>query len=777
MNKEQYPIVGMHCASCKKLIESKVGKLSGVDEVNVNFAAETISLAYDAKQTSLDDIAAAVHSAGGYTLVRDERRNTEHTENHASHAAALKKEEYQLLKKTVLWVAIASIPFAGIMVMHALDSLGVFSLMHAPLGYFELSSSAYKINTLFLLEFLLATPILFLGGRRFFASAWRALKAKSANMDTLIALGTSVAWLFSSIVTFAPALFGDVATDVFYEAAVFIVLFILLGRLLEARAKAKTSDAVKALFALQAKDAVVIRGGEETRIPISQVQKGDTIVVRPGEKIPVDGVILSGKSTIDESMVTGESLPVEKHEGDTVIGSTLNKTSTFRFTAEHVGSETMLAQIIKMVEQAQGTTAPIQKLADKVSGIFVPIVIVIAIAAALFWFLAAPALGWIGTETSALQLSVYIATTILIIACPCALGLATPTAVMVGTGKAAQKGILIKDAEALERAHAIHTMIFDKTGTLTKGTPEVTQAVYAEGVPAEEVLSLAYAVEHLSEHPISNAIADYAERELGDAPAASAENFLAIEGRGVSGTVAGKHVSIGNARLMAEKQIAPDAALDAQVASAIEAGHTPIYVAVNEVHVAVLCVADTVKEESKQAIAGLHKLGIRVAMLTGDHKKTAQAIGAELGIDTVIAEVVPAEKAQKIEALQQENPGQVVAMVGDGINDAPALAQADIGIAMGTGTDVAIEAGDIVLVHGTLDKVLETIHVSKFTLRVVKQNLGWAFGYNIIAIPIAAGLLYPMFDLLLSPVIASAAMALSSVSVVSNSLRLKLIKR
>jgi Cu+-exporting ATPase len=788
--KEHYPIVGMHCASCKQLIEKMVGKLTGVAEVNVNYASETMTISYDETLVSLQQIGEAVKSAGGYELVSSANETvlasppeaekmkgtTSMNMDHKSHASALKKEEYQKLKKTITWVGIGAIPFLLLMVSMLFRSSGE-SMMAPPLGYITFSGSTYRIAVLHVLQFILATPILFIGGKQFFTSTWRALKVRAANMDTLIALGTTTAWVFSTLVTFAPALFGDVASDVFFEAAVFIVFFILLGRLLEARAKAKTSDAVKALFELQAKEAVVLRSGEEVKIPVSDVQKGDTIVVRPGEKIPVDGTISHGASTIDESMVTGESIPTEKKVGDTVIGATINKTSTFQFTANHVGSDTMLSQIIKMVEEAQGTTAPIQKLADKVSSIFVPVVISIAILVALFWLFIAPGIGFVPADTSALQLAVYIATTILIIACPCALGLATPTAVMVGTGKAASKGILIKDAEALEKAHSIHTIVFDKTGTLTNGTPEVTEFVPLEHEDKENILTHAYALENLSEHPLSDAIAQFAEDTLGKKSDLSVEQFKAVEGRGVSGVVRDQNILLGNKRLMNEEGISLNEMLAKKADELISHGKTTIYMAVDGKHVAVFALADTIKSSSKDAIATLHKMGIRVAMMTGDNKATANAIGKELNIDVIIAEVLPKDKADNIKRLQQEIQGSIIAMVGDGINDAPGLAQADIGIAMGTGTDVAIEAGDIVLVKGTLDKVIETIHVSKMTLRVVKQNLFWAFGYNIIAIPIAAGLLYPTFGLLLSPIIASAAMAFSSISVVSNSLRLKMLKQ
>lgn len=788
MKKEQYPIVGMHCASCKQLIERMVGKLTGVESVLVNYASETMSVSYDETKVSLGDITEAVASAGSYKLVSGEHgtvlasppeaKKMEHDMagmDHKSHASALKKEEYQKLKRTVLWVALGAVPFAVLMGLHGFAALGLVMMMHAPFGFVEFSSTTYRINVLFLLQFLLATPVLFIGGRQFFESTWRALKVRAANMDTLIALGTFTAWSFSTVVTFVPQLFDDVASDVFFEAAVFIVFFILLGRLMEARAKAKTSDAVKALFELQAKEATVLRDGKEERVPLQEVQVGDIIVVRPGEKIPVDGVITKGQSTIDESMVTGESIPVEKGESDAVIGSTINKTSSFQFRATKVGNDTMLSQIIHMVEEAQGTTAPIQKLADKISGVFVPVVIVIALVAALFWYVVAPTLGLIDPNTDVLQLAIYIATTVLIIACPCALGLATPTAVMVGTGKAAGKGILVKDAEALEKAHNIHTIVFDKTGTLTKGEPEVTDSAYAKDADTALVLRYAHAVEHLSEHPLSEAVTVYAKKE--GVKTDEVTGFEAIEGRGVIGTVDSKKIAIGNKRLMDEQEVSLSSDLQKEAHTYSEEGKTVIYMALDGVHVAVFALADTVKEESKQAIETLHKRGIEVALLTGDNEQTANAIGAELGIDTVIAEVLPGDKAQKIKDLQEQHHGAIIAMVGDGINDAPALAQADVGIAMGTGTDVAIEAGDIILVQGTLDKVVETIDVSKLTLKVVKQNLFWAFGYNIIAIPIAAGLLYPFLGILLSPIIASAAMAFSSVSVVLNSLRLKVLTK
>jgi Cu+-exporting ATPase len=792
MNKQIYPIIGMHCASCKLLIEKMVNKLEGVKSVNVNYATEKMTVEFDESKTSVDDIRTAVNSAGSYKLIENDSGKTvlasppEHdklnhnsssgSSSHHDHASMLKHEEYMKLKRKVWIVGLSAIPFLGIMVLMILKSFGTIELDHAPLGFLSFEQFDYKVNLFFLLQFILSTPILFWGGSQFYTSTWSALKVRAANMDTLIALGTTTAWLFSTVVTFLPNLFNQIEVDVFYEAAVFIIFFILLGRLLEARAKGQANDAIKKLLELQAKEATVIRDGKEIKVPISEVVENDVIIVRPGEKIPVDGEIIEGVSTIDESMVTGESLPVTRSSGDKVIGSTINKTSTFQFKAQKVGADTMLAQIIKMVEEAQGTTAPIQKLADKISGIFVPIVIFITILAFLFWIFLASGFGLIDEGTNIFQLSVYIATTILIIACPCALGLATPTAVMVGTGKAARMGILIKDATALELAHKIDTIVFDKTGTLTKGQPEVTDFYIAENENLKDVLGLASAIEHLSEHPLSSAIVEYSDKKAGDKQDYKVVDFGMIEGRGVSGKVNNTEIILGNMRLMSEKNISLEKDLEKKADKLIEEGKTTIYMTIDGKHVALFALADTIKEESAEAISSLHKLGIKVVMLTGDNQRTAEAIASQLDIDDVIAEVLPSDKSAKIKELQSAEGERVVAMVGDGINDAPALAQADIGIAMGTGTDVAIEAGDIILVKGSLDKVVETIRLSKTTLGVIKQNLFWAFGYNVVAIPLAAGLLYPPFGLLLSPIVASAAMAFSSISVVLNSLRIKMKK-
>lgn len=786
MTKVIYPVVGMHCASCKTLIEKLVGRLDGVKSVSVNYATEKMTIEYDKNLVTEALLIETVESAGSYKLVTGpdgdivlasppqaaklEEENKDHREmGHSSsshdHAAMLKKEDYEKLKRKVITVGLLALPFVVMMGWMLLGKLAM-----APFGYIRMGEGDYSINTLFFLQFILTTIVLFWGGREFFQSAWSALKVRTANMDTLIAMGTFTAWIFSTIVTFAPNVFAGVVSEVFFEASVFIVFFILLGRLLEARAKGQANDAIKKLLQLQASDATVIRDGKEVLLPLDQVIIGDIIVVRPGEKVPVDGKITKGESTLDESMITGESLPVEKAVGAQVVGATLNTTGTFQMEALKVGSETMLAQIIKMVEEAQGSTPPIQKLADQISSVFVPVVISIAIGAFLFWYFAAPGLGLVGSDISNLQLAVYIATTVLIIACPCALGLATPTAVMVGTGRAASKGILIKDAQALELAHKIETIVFDKTGTLTQGRPEV-MGYHTQGAKDEEWLLRAIkGLEDLSEHPLSQAISRYVDVD----GSVEARKFQAITGKGVQAIVDDKKVYIGSPRFLADLEVQKPDWAKKKAKAWTEQAYTIIYVVVETKLVAMFGIADAIKEDSKEAIEQLHKLGINVVMMTGDNKATADNIAKQLGIDGVIAEVLPQDKAKRVKELQSQTKDDgVVAMVGDGINDAPALAQADIGIAMGTGTDVAIESGDIVLVHGTLDKLVETIKLSRRTLSNIKQNLGWAFGYNIIAIPIAAGVLYPSMALLLSPALASAAMAFSSISVVMNSLRLK----
>src|SRR3989339_1098870 len=792
MKKEIYPIIGMHCASCKALIEKMVKKLPGIHEVNVNFGTEKMTIEYDENKVNLNEIVRAVASAGTYQLITNSMSQTvlvspgkvqEMQDNpememsdhggHHDHAAMLKAAEYKKLKNTVTWVGFGAVIFFVMMLWMILSqNLTILPMPKEIFGELILNTSRGEIISIsfwFLIQFLLATPILFIGGKHIFLSAWQASKVRAANMDTLIAMGTFTAWGFSTVVTFYPQIFSSVTgeAEVFYEAAVFIIFFIILGRLLEAKAKGQANDAINKLLHLQVKEAIVIRNGEEIKLPIDQVVVGDILVVKPGQKIPVDGIITEGDSTLDESMVTGESLPVEKNPGDFVIGSTINKFGSIKFQAQKVGAETMLSQIIKMVEEAQGSQAPIQKLADKISGVFVPVVVIVAIVAFSFWFFIAPSLGM--GEINRIQFAIYIATTVLIIACPCALGLATPTAVMVGTGRAARKGILIKNAESLEIAHKIKAIVFDKTGTLTKGTPEVVEIVSPE-MKESELLLLATSAEKYSEHPLGEAIVKKA-KEL-NLEFQKYTKFKTITGRGLFAVVEEKEIYIGNQKLMEEQNFNLEN-FKKDLDRLADQGKTPMLIAIDKKIKGIIAVADVIKETSREAIEQLHDLGIKVVMMTGDNKRTAEAIAKELNIDKVFAEVLPGEKALKIKELQDSGEYDVVAMVGDGINDAPALAQANIGIAMGTGTDIAIESGDIVIVKGTLDKVIETIKLSKETMKIIKQNLGWAFGYNILGIPLAAGILYPFFGVLLSPIIASMAMAFSSVSVVSNSLRLK----
>jgi Cu+-exporting ATPase len=783
MEKKIFPIVGIHCASCKSLIERVVKKLNGIKYVNVNFATEKMTVEYDEGKVTIEDIQKAVESAGTYELIRSGNEKfalaspSEAKQiSAASDQQSIKKlEELKALKRTVILVGIGAAVFLLSMLWMWLGKIINLSSLLKLCGSFEVKIGSYKtvIHNYYLLQFLISTPILFIGGKQFFVSAFSALKVKAANMDSLIALGTFTAWGFSTTVTFFPSLIGSVGgnTDVFFEAAVFITFFILLGRYLEARAKLRANDAIKKLLELQAKDAVVIRNGKEAKIPIDQVQVGDIVVVKPGGKIPVDGKIIEGFSTIDESMVTGESMPVEKKLGDAVIGSTINKTGSFKFKAVKVGSETMLAQIITMVEEAQGSQAPIQKLADKISSIFVPVIIVIAIVSFCFWLLLAPQVGLIPSDTSGLQLAIYIATTVLIIACPCALGLATPTAIMVGTGRAARNGILVKNAESLEIAHKINTIVFDKTGTLTKGKPEVVEIISSE----KKLLHFAASIENKSEHPLGEAIVQKARSKKLNITNYKITKFNSLPGKGVEAEIKSNTVIIGNQALMKDKNISIKR-MQKDVNRLADEGKTPVFVAIEGKLKGIIAIADQIKKSSKKVIEELHAMKISVIMLTGDNKRTAKSIADTLKIDDVIAEVLPKDKARIISDIQKKEDEAVVAMVGDGINDAPALAQADIGIAMGTGTDVAIESGDIVLVKGTLDKVVEAIKLSKATMRIIKQNLFWAFGYNSVLIPVAAGVLYPFFSILVSPIFGSIAMALSSITVVSNSLRLKKIR-
>jgi P-type Cu+ transporter len=599
-------------------------------------------------------------------------------------------------------------------------------------------------------------------------------------MNTLVALGTSAAYLYSAVATLAPGLLAGRA-DVYFDTSSLIITLVLLGRLLEARTKGRTNEAIKKLAGLQARTARVVRGqgpGEDVDVPVEEVEVGDLLLVRPGEKVPVDGVVLAGESAVDESMITGESIPVSKREGDEVIGATVNKTGSFRFRATKVGSETALAQIIRMVEQAQGSKAPIQRLADSISAIFVPVVILIATMTFFVWL-------WLGPEPAFTHaLLNFVA--VLIIACPCAMGLATPTSIMVGTGKGAQRGILVKGGEALEEAHKLTTVVLDKTGTLTRGEPRLTDVIPLDGLSGDELLVVAAAAERRSEHPLGEAIVAGAMDRGLDVP--EPETFDAPTGRGVRATVSGKTVLVGSRKLMDESGV-PEDGLASRFEELTASGKTPMFVAVDGEVAGLVAVADVVREESKEAVDLLRRMGLEVVMLTGDNGRTAESVAGELGIERVLAEVMPEDKEKEIRKLQKE--GRIVAMVGDGINDAPALASADVGVAIGTGTDVAMEAADLTLISGDVRGVARAIRLSKATMQNIKQNLFWAFAYNVALIPVAAGILYPLFaggtvpEALrpflgeygfLNPVLAAAAMALSSVTVVSNALRLRLVK-
>jgi Cu+-exporting ATPase len=771
------PIVGMHCASCKALIESEVGALEGVESVHVNFGTEKMKITYDTNTLNLKDIQKTVEDLGTYKLVIQDDdlvlaspgEIKEEEDEIIDETERLREEEMKSLKKH-LYIALAGAVVMTVAMAWMLTSR--FADFISPMHFFKtldlsIGESTTSLSIWNIIQFIIATPVLFIAGKEIFSSAFNALKMKKANMDTLIAIGTFTAWLFSTVVTFAPNLFGGLEVEVFFEAAVFIIFFILLGRFLEKRAKTKANSAIKKLLQLQVKEATVIRDGEQVIVPIDEVEVGDTVLVKPGEKIPVDGEIIKGSSTVDESMVTGESMPVEKGEGDSVIGGTINKTGSFEFKSTSVGSDTLLAQIIQMVEEAQGSQAPIQRLADKISSIFVPIVLVIALLAFLFWLFVAPRVGLIPADLSSVQLATYVASSVLIIACPCALGLATPTAIVVGVGRAATKGILIRDGSALEKANAIDVVMFDKTGTITEGHPKVVD-MYAESISEDELLTTSASIESTSEHPLAEAIVD---RAKGDGlELVEVTEFDSITGQGVKAKVDGKEALIGNPALMTDENI-DISSLEKKLDEFSKKGWTSVILSLDRNAVGVIAIADTIKETSKKAIQKLHSMGIETVMLTGDNATVAENIAKEVGIDKYYASLLPGDKVSKIKETQKEY--EVVAMVGDGINDAPSLAQANVGIAMGTGSDIAINSGDVVLIEGSLGKVVETIHLSKEVMKIIKQNLAWAFIYNIIGIPIAAGILYPFFGILLSPIIGSLAMAFSSVSVVSNSLRLR----
>ena len=734
------PVLGMSCASCVDRVQSALNATPGVIEATVNFATEKASIEYIPNLVKIPELAKAT-AAIGYTLVEDEEEQLVDIESQA------RQTEFQQLKNKFL---------TGLLLVAPL-----FLLVHwEKLGLSAILPFSQQTN--FMLQLLLQTPVQFWVGWQFYKGAVAAARHRTSDMNTLIAVGTSAAYFYSVLATFFPHLFAaeGLAPKVYYDTAGAIIVLILLGRLLEARAKGQTSEAIKKLIGLQAKTATVLVNGEEHEIPVEEVLIGDTVIVKPGEKIPVDGEIVDGHSSVDESMVTGESIPVEKTAGDEVVGATINKTGTFKFKATKVGKDTMLAQIIKMVEEAQGSKPPIARLVDVIASYFVPVVIGIASITFFIWYFFGPA--------PALTYAVLNFVAVMIIACPCALGLATPTSIMVGTGKGAEHGILIRGGEALETAHKLNAIVLDKTGTITRGEPAVTDVLAVEGYETKEILGLSASAEKGSEHPLGEAILKKAHED--DLDLADAIDFNAIPGHGIESTIDGKYVLLGNTRLMNDRDI--DLKDLPQQAEALSGeGKTTMWIAVDGYIAGIIAVADTLKENSKTAVAALHNLGLEVIMLTGDNKRTADAIANQIGIDRTLAEVLPEGKASEIKKLQAEN--KKVAMVGDGINDAPALAQADVGLAIGTGTDVAMESSDITLITGDLTGVVTAIALSKATIRNIKQNLFWAFAYNTILIPVAAGVLFPFFGILLNPIFAAAAMALSSVTVVTNALRLR----
>lgn len=726
-------IIGMTCAACATRIEKGLSKLPGVTQASVNFALETARVEYSPEAVSLPDMKKKVEQLGYKAVLKQEQADP------AEH----RKQEIARHKRKVLVSALLSLPLLWSMVSH----FSFTSWIWLP----ELFMNPW-------FQLALATPVQFVIGWHFYVGAFKALRNKSANMDVLVALGTSAAYFYSGYLTLEWASMAGMEGHMpamYFETSAILITLIILGKLFEALAKGRTSEAIKTLMGLQAKSALVIRDGQEMSIPIEEVVTGDLLIVKPGEKVPVDGEVYEGNSSVDESMLTGESIPVEKRAGDSVIGATINKNGVLKIKATKVGKDTALAQIIKVVEEAQGSKAPIQRIADVISGIFVPIVVGIALVAFLVWFfLIEP-----GDFASALEKAIAI----LVIACPCALGLATPTSIMAGSGRAAELGVLFKGGEHLEATHKINAIILDKTGTVTKGKPELTDVI-VQSIDEVTFLRMVGAAEKNSEHPLAEAIVSGIAAKGIELPVT--EEFEAIPGYGIRAVVEGREVLAGTRKLMAKFDVSADAAAD-QMSRLEEAGKTAMLIAVDRQYAGMVAVADTIKETSKEAVARLKALGIQVIMITGDNERTARAIASQVGIDHVLAEVLPEGKAEEVKKLQAQ--GKKVAMVGDGINDAPALAMADIGMAIGTGTDVAMEAADVTLMRGDLNSIPDAIYMSKKTMGNIKQNLFWALGYNTLGIPIAAiGLLAPW--------VAGAAMALSSVSVVLNALRLQRVK-
>jgi P-type Cu+ transporter len=761
-----YKVKGMHCASCAGIIEKAFKKTEGVESVEVNYGTETAKVSFDESKTNPHYLSEKIEKLG-YSLVVPEHASMKMSasemgmseDEHAGHLGLNQSKQEKLAEVADMRSkVISAIPLAifSIFVM-GWDILAQYNMV---------GEMSYTVKEFFhhLLP-IFATYTLFVVGKPYLLGFYRFLRYGKANMDTLIGIGTSAAFLYSFIVTaFEETLKPFINVEhTYYDVTIVVITFIALGKYLEARSKIKTGDAIEKLLNLQAKTALVIRDGKEIEIGVNEVKHGDLIIIKPGAKIPVDGVITEGSSYIDESMVTGEPMPAQKKIGDSVVSGTMNTSGSFTFKATKIGSETLLAQIIKMVEDAQGSKAPIQALADKISSVFVPITLVIAFVTLGVWLLLGT--GPLGFS-QALSFGLVSFVGVLVIACPCALGLATPTAIIVGVGKGAKEGILIKDATTLEKLHQVNTVIVDKTGTITIGKPTLVDIQNLSDLKDDGLISILASLEKKSEHPIAHAIVSYAEEKnlsLGEV-----SNFEGIQGKGLKGSIKGIEYFVGNAKLVKDLGVAFNIS---KIERFTAQGKTPVILATKEKVLGFVMVADEIKTESKQAVADLHKLGIKIVMLTGDDERTAKYIASLVGIDDVIAHVLPQDKLEKIKELQSQ--GRIVAMAGDGVNDAPALAQADVGIAMGTGTDVAIESAGITLLHGDISKLVKAIKLSKITMRGIKQNLFWAFIYNIIGIPLAAGVFYPFFGWLLNPVFAGLAMAFSSVSVVSNSLRIK----
>ena len=764
MNTKTYHIKGMHCASCASIIERTVQKIDGVEEISVNNGTENAKISFDQNKTNPEDFNKKLEPLG-YSLMIPQSHNMTAEEmgmsadEHAAHLGINQSKQEKLVEiKKMKIKLISAIPLAVI---------SIFLMGWDIFAQYEVIPAIGSALRGFLDYFmpLVTTYVLFFVGKPYLLGFYRFLRYGKANMDTLIGIGTLTAYLYS----FAVTAFGDLlkpfldTNSTYYDVTIIVITFITLGKYLEARSKLKTGDAIEKLLNLQAKTALVVKDGKEIEILVGDVRHGDLIIVKPGTKIPVDGIITEGASFIDESMVTGEPMPAQKKVGDHVVAATINTSSAFIFKATKVGSETLLAHIIKMVEEAQGSKAPIQALADKISSVFVPIVLAIAFLTLAIWI----SLGFFLLPFSqALSYGLVSFVGILVIACPCALGLATPTAIIVGVGKGAREGILIKDAATLEKLHQVDVVVVDKTGTITVGKPTLVDIQNWSTWQVDQFLSILASLEKKSEHPIAHAIIGYAREK--NIKLEDISNFENLQGRGIKGSVSGVEYFVGNAKLVQDLNLQFD---NSKLEQYTTQGKTPVMLTTRDRVLGFVMVADEIKTESKQAVINLHKLGIKVIMLTGDDEKAAKYMASLVGIDDVVAHVMPADKLQKIKELQQE--GKIVAMAGDGVNDAPALAQADVGIAMATGTDVAIESAGITLLGGDISKLAKAIKLSKITMRGIKQNLFWAFIYNIVGIPLAAGLFYPIFGWLLSPVFAGFAMAMSSVSVVSNSLRIK----